>query len=1127
MAESKVEVLEYEFSLNVKKALGAANTFEKDLSRRLKSVAKAEKDLNGGISEYLHKMGRAKQVVAPILQKEARIRKDMFKLVLKASKASRDQVKEVKKQEAVLIGLEQAKFAAEQKLAELQKKAGSSNEKVDREAISAAKEQLKNIQQEIKEERRIGKEAEDTLDVRKKQLDSLKEQHKLLATPSKEAKVVTKGPDIAALAKGLKETGEDLAKPFKAFAEKKLPEVFQEGGILFSKVVKKMAVLGDMHKASKAGKGEALGGILGAMGKMSASVSGLVKGFTKFLPLIEIASSLILGMIKFLLDAEAAMKDFQREVLATAGSGDFLSSSMGDVEKGAKAANDAMRDAYSATQDFPNISRGVTKEMAVAFRSQMGSEGVSTAMLNKEIAKVPTTVSTLAGGLSSFNDVLWTSVAYSRNWGVSLSELTQLQGELTSEVGMGVASTTAEFERLTQGADEAGMHSNKFFGIVRSFSADLSLFALRMMDVTTAITAMGKVMNPREAQKFLQTLEGIGKTDIQSKLRGVMLAGQAPAQGILKKGVESRVESTTQELNLDAGTMNKLKSYMLKGNTDEVENALIALGDKVSSTQSGAILQLTRDMKRANSGDTAELAAIQSRGPAENLALLQKASEHIFHGQKIEDLSRDQLLAVSQAIGIDVEMVDKIALLHSSLNMTRKELAKKLEDGSALTETETKLLKKLGITTKGAEAAAAVRAKEDQEIYNNMAKDQQDLLTGAGKSKDFAGKTARLTVSTLDQFSQIVESLLGKIFVAIKKIGDSFIFGGQSNEDKRIEDLADHFTSGEANKELAAIWEASGKDSNKYQKDAISKVLAPALAKNMAKSTAEQKTGTVTALWKEIDPHGGGPKGKKAQADISASEDKLGRKLTPEEIAKKLLYYVDPRRTEIVLDQIQDFSKKLKNGKPVGAVSGTPAATPVTPTPPAVVTKAAEKAVAAQEDGHAATAQAVSSVDDTLQKGVPLAKDTVSKMGDSTLEAIRTGLFEYYMYKDLDQKTVAAGLKSGVVSPGTFGAGITAGTAATGSNQAALGAMLQQAKPNADGGIVASVANGVANVSRLPPGEGWASVGKGEKITPAGGRGGGGGSVKVELQLKGDLKRFIDARVVEGTAEFEKNKRIR
>jgi hypothetical protein len=85
----------------------------------------------------------------------------------------------------------------------------------------------------------------------------------------------------------------------------------------------------------------------------------------------------------------------------------------------------------------------------------------------------------------------------------------------------------------------------------------------------------------------------------------------------------------------------------------------------------------------------------------------------------------------------------------------------------------------------------------------------------------------------------------------------------------------------------------------------------------------------------------------------------------------------------------------------------------------------------------------------------------------------------------------------------------------------------QLAEANQAGGIVASISGGKANLSRLPPGEGWAAIGMGEKIVPAGAGGGGGGNVKVELALKGDLGRFISARVVEGAAQFERDRRLR
>jgi hypothetical protein len=71
-----------------------------------------------------------------------------------------------------------------------------------------------------------------------------------------------------------------------------------------------------------------------------------------------------------------------------------------------------------------------------------------------------------------------------------------------------------------------------------------------------------------------------------------------------------------------------------------------------------------------------------------------------------------------------------------------------------------------------------------------------------------------------------------------------------------------------------------------------------------------------------------------------------------------------------------------------------------------------------------------------------------------------------------------------------------------------------QAAGNAVGGLVTSIRGGLAQVSPAP-GEGLASIGRGERIVPAGGGGGGGSSVRVELVLKDDLGRLIEAKAQE------------
>jgi hypothetical protein len=177
-----------------------------------------------------------------------------------------------------------------------------------------------------------------------------------------------------------------------------------------------------------------------------------------------------------------------------------------------------------------------------------------------------------------------------------------------------------------------------------------------------------------------------------------------------------------------------------------------------------------------------------------------------------------------------------------------------------------------------------------------------------------------------------------------------------------------------------------------------------------------------------------------------------------------------------------------------------------------------------------ATVAGVAEVHSQLKTGVKLNPTQLSgpfadAMEKSVYKGASRALFEYYMLSAItDRSQVVAAVNAGATPSGLMGE-MGKGTQ---TPEQVLGGHLGTATAHAGGGIVASIANGVANVSKLPPGEGWTSIGAGEKISPAGGRGGGGGGgVKVELELKGDLRKFINARVVEGAAQFEKNKRFR
>jgi hypothetical protein len=148
-------------------------------------------------------------------------------------------------------------------------------------------------------------------------------------------------------------------------------------------------------------------------------------------------------------------------------------------------------------------------------------------------------------------------------------------------------------------------------------------------------------------------------------------------------------------------------------------------------------------------------------------------------------------------------------------------------------------------------------------------------------------------------------------------------------------------------------------------------------------------------------------------------------------------------------------------------------------------------------------------------------------MEASMLSALRTALFEYYMYKDINQGTMIKAMQEGGVAPGNVGQRMVGGAMQTGSTLGAVEALSkpQVAQGNAVGGLVTGVARGMAIVAAQ--GEGLASVGKGERIVPAGGGGAGSGVNVVVNGIGGpDLARLIEGKVVEGIREYRRREKF-
>jgi len=1100
---SKSEVLHMQFQLDTKDVIKSMEHFKKAANKYLGAIEKKERDVSTTMGKYITKLGKIKPAFAP---------------ALKAMQELEDDIAKIDKQMATADA--RMRGASEEKVAAIQ------------EEIRGIKERKK---EKLDELGKLAKEAKKDIDI----------------------EMVT-GIDAA------REAGKEIAKPLELIAKKDLPGAGKALGGLLKKSGKGFMAMGEMKMDPKAKRGM-MGGIARGAGGLAKGLGPIVKVLSKAAPFIGLMSGAVMGLMKIFMDAESAAKGFHKGILETTSTAGYLSRNLGDVSDASEALEADLKVVRDAAMDWSNVQWGISKDTAQAFISSLTAEGVTLRRLREETERA-------TAGIDEMANTIQMSVAYSRAFGVSLNELSQLQGELMTEVGMGLDTVNTSFQMMTRGAEEAGMASNKFFGLVKSFSADLSLFTLRMADLVKVMTVLGKTMSPRNAQQYLQTITQFFKGQgLLDRTRAVMLGGKKEVGGVLKADLGRRVEGMLTDLGPDIAKV--LGPEITKGKTGDVVKAMAQFSDKLTGAQREAILDATIMQGKLNSGNLIEIAsALKDASPIAVTQILDKISQKRF-GKPMSQLVGQQKIAFEAMTGFNDEMIDQNRKAAAGVEQVQMDLAfkieryqkesvgkseeqlKELRKQIGITAVEETLMKNLGVTLEKDGAAKEVRDATASKIWHSMDAKQKDLIKGVEDQRNFQKEIADHQVSIAERLGIIADFLLNKLYNIMMgvwhSIGDIFKWlgdkfgkvvgrGVEAERGQRFRMAATRVGDPRMTKALedseGDIWKARNLMIESMGKEMIADLEAgnkkvQELSKDLWELPKEEREKRL----KELE-------GTESIAGYVGTTKEELYKMSKEMGPDYLVWYLGEMKKAIAESGFEGAGGKTK------ATAETKAVAKAAPSPPPddapVPKKVAEEVAKEDLKAQASTKDSVDAVGETVAagaketiKGVEEVKKAIDKpssdhkkaVTDSTLEAIRKGLFEYYMYSAFeDRAMVAEGMKSGAFDPTTFGEKVAEGATKKGDVADTTITSLVEAKrvkPAQAGGLVASIVDGKATLSRLPPGEGWTPIGVGERILPAGA--GGGGSVKVELALKGDFGRFIQARVIEGTAQFEKNKRLR
>ena len=1013
--------------------------------------------------------------------------------------------------------------------------------------------------------------------------------------------------DADDLAEAGEKAGETLVKPLEMFVRKDLPglikgsaRILGAGMSMAGGGIGKMKGALDNKAAGMApGKGaDAMKGMANAMGMVSKTLKSVG-------PMLSMAGGLVLGLVQLFLEADAAAKDFNKEVMATNGNAQFLSKNLGSSAAAAEDMEKTLARAYDQATQFDNVKWGITKEQYSSTISALGAEGQSLSSLEKKYDESSKTV-------KQFGDVTRISVAYSRALGVSLQEISQMEGEMMGQMGSNLDDVVGSFEYMKSAAEEGGVATNKFFEVIRGFSTDMTYFTLRMEDLTHVMIGLGKSMSTKEAEKFLHTITGAfkGKGLGELSVDVLMGGGAKKVGGELQGQMDKKLVGLTEKMVKESGNQvdpKTLKKYM-KGDRKELAKWLEEDNAGLSDDTKKAIYEAAVQQGRLSKGGLVDIASALADADPWSAMKVMEDKVQTLTGKKIEDLTDVERLAAESAAHVPDELQKQFEKMRMGTEGMKAALVNKLKKGLQLSDKEEKLVARLG----GKDKAMAATAED---MWQGMEKDQQDELAGVKDTVDYTKRTAGAVTSMEDRMKILADFLMREFYSVVINIWDAITnlpgFG-----DKTAKMQIAVARSG--NKALSVIAEGS-KSSGEFMEKAfksdpaqkMEKVLLDSgkqiadiqqkradieakmadnhdakagaeLAKTLNDLTAQEKTisDAQAKAIKSVSDNATVPRGKLEEAAKAAGIDPK----TADAIKKASFYGENAagflKDQGFTTDQIaktmeklrismtpEQFAKSLTDQAPAGpkgsapktiVTGGSEALTAALPdkgtaeagdkaaidaekrgaTPHSLYThdthleKLLGSSMGDDEDAQEESEDQGGTLDDIFKalrvRGIKLDKPFLENnfkkvFRDATYDATGEALEDYYMLQSADKGAVMNALKKGVPLKGM---GAALGAAAQGGvdkktgkfvpgqdTSSALQTMAQAptAPPHAAGGLVTGIgSDGMAQVSPAP-GEGFTSIGKGERISPAG-AGGGGGKQVIELVLKGDLGRIIDVR---------------
>jgi len=662
------------------------------------------------------------------------------------------------------------------------------------------------------------------------------------------------------------ELKEGLEEGFDSFKGKDLSGIIKGSGKFGSALLKGLGAGGGAALVRGGAKLQERGADMGGKGGAALKLVGSAMGrlgpvlgtVAKLGPLVASAASIFAALVKTVLDVEAAAKGMNKEILESAGAADILYEHGGDAQGAFKELDKTFdRIRADATNIAENIKFGMKAEDIINVTKGFNQAGVSLSSLNKSFSNAGNAAEVAGAQIQGFGDLARMSFIYSRIMGVGLSEITELQGEMFTELGMSLSGIRLQFATMTKDATEGGIATNKFFNIIRGISADLALYTTRMGQATTMLKLLGKVMNPREAQKFMQTaVQGLKQMGEEDRIRLTLLAGEGKMREVITKDLNRKTKLAYADLASASGqTLEKVSRAAAAGG-DEIEEILAKVPKEQAAAFRSAMAEMKMDKNAMQKGGLVGVSEAASNLSAAGSLTATKAALQRFGGnKKLSEMTGLQALAARKASGTSLEQFRSMAKMEQAVDEQKEVMRKAFEaqKSGSVNEEQTKILARLeaiDITS-----ADQLKAADDADIIAAMDRTSQEAIAAAAEQKDYAAETAKATSTVADKLEVVIEGIFEYLFVALKDVLsdlNEFInlvaaYTRTARPEKETRDRLRAGRTASNGKLIDALQRAAAGDAPGNLGDKLRTVIEPAFAKGMSQSAEESKKAFETA----------------------------------------------------------------------------------------------------------------------------------------------------------------------------------------------------------------------------------------------------------------------------------------